>query len=80
MSEPATDPAGDVQPSEPALLAVLDACEEYTRVHHELLRTARRANCTPADMQPLAAHLYQLIAAAREGRRQLSHNKTTRHD
>lgn len=71
MTEPPTDPAGAVQPSEPALLAVLDACEEYVREHHQLLRAASRTSLTRPAMQPLAAHLDQLDAAVREARRLL---------
>lgn len=69
MTEPPTDPVGDVQPSEPALLAALDACEEYSRLHHNLLRAARRAGLAPAALLPLAAHLDQLGGAVRVARR-----------
>ena len=80
MTEPPTDLVGEVQPSDPALLAVLDACEEYVSVHHELLRTARRASLAPAATRSIAAHLDQLIAAAREARNHLPHDDTRRHD
>lgn len=80
MTEPPTDPVSEIQPSEPALLAVLDACEEYVSVHHDLLRTARRASLTSAAMRPIAAHLDQLIAAAREARNHLPHDDTRGHD
>ena len=59
MTAPPTEPAGNVQPSEPALLAVLDACEEYASLHHQLLRAGRRKNVGPAVMRPLAARLDQ---------------------
>ena len=75
MSEPHTEPAGNIQPSDPALLAVLDACEEYASLHHELLRAGRRKNVSPAAMRPLAAHLDQLSAAARQARNCLPYGK-----